>query len=64
MTALSVDDRLMDHALEQAGCVRVNTMVDAIDHVKILTFFLLKSDDSSTNMSLILSGRKLALSFK
>jgi len=36
--ALSVDDRLVDHALEQAGCVRVNTMVDAIDHVKILTF--------------------------
>jgi hypothetical protein len=59
-----VDDGLVDHALEQAGCVRVNTMVDAIDHVKILTFFLLKSDDSSTNMSLILSGRKLALSFK
>jgi acetyltransferase len=42
--ALSVDDRLVDHALEQAGCVRVNTMVDAIDHVKILTFPLLRGN--------------------
>jgi len=42
--ALSVDDRLVDHALEQAGCVRVNTMVDAIDHVKILTFPPLKGN--------------------
>lgn len=35
--ALSADDRLVDYALEQAGCVRVNTMADAIDYVKILT---------------------------
>ncbi len=35
--ALFTDDQLVDHALEQANCVRVNTMDDAIDYVKILT---------------------------
>jgi acetyltransferase len=35
--ALFTDDRLVDHALEQAGCVRVNTMDDAMDYIKILT---------------------------
>lgn len=35
--ALFADDRLVDDALEQAGCVRANTMDDAIDYVKILT---------------------------
>jgi acetyltransferase len=35
--ALFADDRLVDQALEQAGCFRVNTMAEAIDYVKILT---------------------------
>ena len=35
--ALFTDDQLVDHALDQANCVRVNTMDDAIDYVKILT---------------------------
>ncbi len=35
--ALFADDVLVDHALEQAGCVRVNTLADAIDYLKILT---------------------------
>ena len=35
--ALSTDDTLVTNALDQAGCVRVNTMADAMDYVKILT---------------------------
>ena len=34
--ALFADDALVDAALDQAGCVRVNTMADAMDYVKIL----------------------------
>jgi len=40
--ALFADDVLVDSALEQAGCVRVNAMGDAIDHVKSLTLPPLK----------------------
>jgi acetyltransferase len=36
-TALFTDDALVDDALEQAGCVRVNTMNEAMDHIKGLT---------------------------
>ncbi len=36
-TALFVDDRLVDYALEQAGCVRVNTMDDAMQYMKSFT---------------------------
>jgi acetate---CoA ligase (ADP-forming) len=36
-TALFVNDRLVDYALEQAGCVRVNTMDDAIHYIRSLT---------------------------
>lgn len=36
-TALFTDDRLVDHALEQSGCVRVNTLSDGLDYIKILT---------------------------
>jgi acyl-CoA synthetase (NDP forming) len=36
-TALFVDDRLVDYALDQAGCVRVNTMDDAMHYIKSLT---------------------------
>lgn len=35
--ALFSDDTLVDHALEQAGCVRVNTSDDAMDYIKSLT---------------------------
>jgi acetyltransferase len=42
--ALFADDRLVDHALEQAGCVRVNTMAEAIDYVKSLTLPPLKGN--------------------
>jgi acyl-CoA synthetase (NDP forming) len=42
--ALSVDDALVDAALEQAGCVRVNAMDDAMDYVKILTLPPLKGN--------------------
>jgi acetyltransferase len=35
--ALFADDKLTDHALRQAGCVRVNTIDDAVDYIKILT---------------------------
>lgn len=35
--ALFADDVLVDHALEQAGCVRVNTMNEAMDYIKGLT---------------------------
>ncbi len=42
--ALFADDQLVDHALEQANCVRVNTMDDAMDYVKILTLPSLKGN--------------------
>lgn len=42
--ALFTDDQLVDNALEQANCVRVNTMDDAIDYVKILTLPPLKGN--------------------
>jgi acyl-CoA synthetase (NDP forming) len=32
--ALFTDDRLVDYALEQAGCIRLNTLEDAMDYVK------------------------------
>jgi len=35
--ALFSDDTLVDQALEQAGCVRVNTSDDAMDYIKSLT---------------------------
>ncbi|MDY6879773.1 MAG: acetate--CoA ligase family protein [Thermodesulfobacteriota bacterium] len=35
--ALFANDELVDYALEQAGCVRVNAMSDAIDYIKILS---------------------------
>ena len=41
-TALFTDDRLVDHALKQAGCVRVNTLSDALDYIKVLTLPRLK----------------------
>lgn len=40
--AMAADDRLVDFLLEQAGCVRVNTMADAMDCLKILTLPPLK----------------------
>lgn len=42
--ALLSDDQLVDHALEQAGCVRVNTMDDAMDYTKSLTLPPLKGN--------------------
>lgn len=36
-TALFVNDRLVDYALEQAGCVRVNTLEEAVHYIKSLT---------------------------
>jgi len=42
--ALFTDDQLVGHALDQANCVRVNTMDDAIDYVKILTLPPLKGN--------------------
>jgi acyl-CoA synthetase (NDP forming) len=42
--ALLADDQLVDHALEQAGCVRVNTMDDAMDYTKSLTLPPLKGN--------------------
>jgi len=35
--ALFANDVLVNHALEQAGCVRVNTMSEALDYIKGLT---------------------------
>ncbi|MFH1490223.1 MAG: acetate--CoA ligase family protein [Pseudomonadota bacterium] len=35
--ALFTDDGLVDDALEQAGCVRVNTMENAMEYIKSLT---------------------------
>jgi len=40
--ALFADDMLVDQALEQVGCLRVNTMNDALDCVKSLTLPPLK----------------------
>jgi acetyltransferase len=42
--ALFTDDQLVDHAFEQTGCVRVNTMDDAMDYIKILTLPPLKGN--------------------
>jgi len=42
--ALFTDDGLVDCALEQAGCVRVNTMDDAMDYIKSLTLPPLKGN--------------------
>lgn len=42
--ALFADDKLVEHALEQAGCVRVNTMDDAMDYMKILPLPPLKGN--------------------
>jgi acetyltransferase len=42
--ALFSDDELVDYALDQAGCVRVNTMDDAMDYIKILTMPTLKGN--------------------
>jgi len=33
-TALFADDVLVDYALEQAGCIRLNTMDDSMDYIK------------------------------
>lgn len=35
--ALFADDILVDHALEQAGCIRINTLDDAMDYIKSQT---------------------------
>jgi acyl-CoA synthetase (NDP forming) len=35
--ALFADDRLVDYALEQAGCIRLNTMDDSMDYLKSQT---------------------------
>lgn len=42
--ALFSDDNLVDFALDQAGCVRVNTSDDAMDYIKILTLPPLKGN--------------------
>jgi len=42
--ALFTDDQLVDHAFKQTGCVRVNTMDDAMDYIKILTLPPLKGN--------------------
>ena len=42
--ALFADDALVDQALEQVGCVRVNTMNDAMDYIKSLTLPPLKGN--------------------
>ncbi len=36
-TALFTNDALVDHALEQCGCVRVNSIHEAMDYIKGLT---------------------------
>ncbi|MBN1101929.1 MAG: acetate--CoA ligase family protein [Deltaproteobacteria bacterium] len=43
-TALFADDKLVDYALDQAGCVRVNTMDDAMHYIKSLTLPSLKGN--------------------
>ncbi|MBW1804686.1 MAG: CoA-binding protein, partial [Deltaproteobacteria bacterium] len=40
--ALFTDDRLVNFALEQAGCVRVNTINDALEYIKSFTLPPLK----------------------
>lgn len=35
--ALFADDKLVDHVLDQAGCIRINTMEDAMDYIKSRT---------------------------
>ena len=40
--ALFSDDHLVDHALRQAGCIRVNTRDEAMNYSKIFTMPLLK----------------------
>ncbi len=40
--ALSADDELVNFALKQAGCIRVNTMDEAMDYTKSLTMPPLK----------------------
>lgn len=42
--ALFADDKLVDYALDQAGCIRVNTMDDAMDYIKSLTLPPLKGN--------------------
>jgi len=42
--ALFTDDRVVDFALEQAGCIRINTLDDAIDYIKSQTFPPLKGN--------------------
>lgn len=42
--ALFADDRLVDYALQQAGCVRLNTMDDAMDYIKSRTMPPLKGN--------------------
>ncbi|MBU2497676.1 MAG: acetate--CoA ligase family protein, partial [Proteobacteria bacterium] len=42
--ALFADDQLVDHVLEQAGCVRVNTLDDAVAFIKSLTLPPLKGN--------------------
>jgi acetyltransferase len=41
-TAMFTNDKLVDHALEQAGCVRVDTMGEAVHYIKSLTLPPLK----------------------
>jgi acetyltransferase len=43
-TALFTDDKLVDHALNQAGCIRLNTMDDALDYIKSQTMPPLKGN--------------------
>ncbi len=42
--ALFADDKLVDHALDQAGCFRLNTMDDAMDVIKSRALPPLKGD--------------------
>lgn len=42
--ALFADDRLVDYALDQAGCVRINTLEDAMDYIKSRTLPPLRGD--------------------
>ena len=34
--ALFADDKLVTHALQQVGCIRINTLEDAVDYIKSL----------------------------
>lgn len=42
--ALFSDDRVVNHALEQAGCIRINTLDDAMDYIKSQTIPSLKGN--------------------